>query len=163
MAVSIESELFYKVISEETGLDITEEYELPNCIKTLSKKQKEFDKIAQAYEQVQETGYGIVMPTIDELTLDEPQIIKQSGKYGIKLRASAPSIHMMKIFTQTEVTPIVGSEQQSEELVSYLLENLTKIRKKSGRVTYSENQFTNSLTRDFTTSCTECLPMPEGG
>lgn len=121
MAVSIESELFYKVISEETGLDITEEYELLNCIKTLSQKQKEFDKIAQAYEQVQETGYGIVMPTIDELTLDEPQIIKQSGKYGIKLRASAPSIHMMKIFTQTEVTPIVGSEQQSEELVSYLL------------------------------------------
>lgn len=121
MAISIESELFYKVISEETGLDITEEYELLNCIKTLSQKQKEFDKIAQAYEQVQETGYGIVMPTIDELTLDEPQIIKQSGKYGIKLRASAPSIHMMKIFTQTEVTPIVGSEQQSEELVSYLL------------------------------------------
>lgn len=121
MAVSIESELFYKVISEETGLDITEEYELLNCIKTLSQKQKEFDKIAQAYEQVQETGYGIVMPTIDELTLDEPQIIKQSGKYGIKLRASTPSIHMMKIFTQTEVTPIVGSEQQSEELVSYLL------------------------------------------
>lgn len=121
MTVSIKSELFYKVISEETGLDITEEYELLNCIKTLSQKQKEFDKIAQAYEQVQETGYGIVMPTIDELTLDEPQIIKQSGKYGIKLRASAPSIHMMKIFTQTEVTPIVGSEQQSEELVSYLL------------------------------------------
>ena len=121
IAVSIESELFYKVISEETGLEITEEYELLNCIKTLSQKQKEFDKIAQAYEQVQETGYGIVMPTIDELTLDEPQIIKQSGKYGIKLRASAPSIHMMKIFTQTEVTPIVGSEQQSEELVSYLL------------------------------------------
>ena len=121
MAVSIRGELFYKVIYEETGLEITEEYELLNCIKTLSQKQKEFDKIAQAYEQVQETGYGIVMPTIDELTLDEPQIIKQSGKYGIKLRASAPSIHMMKIFTQTEVTPIVGSEQQSEELVSYLL------------------------------------------
>ena len=91
------------------------------CYLNIPEKQKEFDKIAQAYEQVQETGYGIVMPTIDELTLDEPQIIKQSGKYGIKLRASAPSIHMMKIFTQTEVTPIVGSEQQSEELVSYLL------------------------------------------
>ena len=72
-------------------------------------------------EQVEETGYGIVMPTIDQLTLDEPQIIKQSGKYGIKLRASAPSIHMMRIETQTEVTPIVGSEQQSEELVLYML------------------------------------------
>ena len=92
-----------------------------DSINSLSEKQKEFDKIARAYEQVKETGYGIVMPTIDQLTLDEPQIIKQSGKYGIKLRASAPSIHMMKIETQTEVTPIVGSEQQSEELVNYLL------------------------------------------
>ena len=68
-----------------------------------------------------ETGYGIVMPTIDELSLEEPQIIKQSGKYGIRLKASAPSIHMMRVETKTEVTPIVGSEQQSEELVSYLL------------------------------------------
>ena len=104
---------------------------LQNCIKTLSQKQKEFDKIAQAYEQVQETGYGIVMPTIDELTLDEPQIIKQSGKYGIKLRASAPSIHMMKVNTNTEVAPLVGSESQSEDLVMYLLkefeENPTQI------------------------------------
>ena len=89
----------------------------------LSKKQKEFNKIAAAYEQVQETGYGIVMPTLEELTLDEPQIIKQSGKYGVKLSASAPSIHMMKINTKTQVTPIVGSEQQSQELVEYLLKD----------------------------------------
>ena len=113
--------LFYKVLSEQTGLDICGELDLMNTLSDLSAKQAEFDKIAKAYEQVEETGYGIVMPTIDQLTLDEPQIIKQSGKYGIKLRASAPSIHMMRIETQTEVTPIVGSEQQSEELVSYLL------------------------------------------
>jgi len=113
--------LFYKVLSEQTGLDIGGELDLMNTLSDLSAKQAEFDKIAKAYEQVEETGYGIVMPTIDQLTLDEPQIIKQSGKYGIKLRASAPSIHMMRIETQTEVTPIVGSEQQSEELVSYLL------------------------------------------
>ena len=113
--------LFYKVLSEQTGLDIGGELDLMNTLSDLSAKQAEFDKIAKAYEQVEETGYGIVMPTIDQLTLDEPQIIKQSGKYVIKLRASAPSIHMMRIETQTEVTPIVGSEQQSEELVSYLL------------------------------------------
>ena len=113
--------LFYKVLSEQTGLDIGGELDLMNTLSKLSAKQAEFDKIAKAYEQVEETGYGIVMPTIDQLTLDEPQIIKQSGKYGIKLRASAPSIHMMRIETKTEVTPIVGSEQQSEELVSYLL------------------------------------------
>ncbi len=121
MAVSINPDLFYKVLSEQTGLDISDECALLKCIGDLSQKQKEFDKIAQAYEQVKETGYGIVMPTIDELSLEEPQIIKQSGKYGIRLKASAPSIHMMKVETNTEVTPIVGSEQQSEELVSYLL------------------------------------------
>ena len=109
------------MLSEQTGLDIPDERGLMESIQTLAQKQREFDKIARAYDQVKETGYGIVMPTIDELTLEEPQIIKQSGKYGIRLKASAPSIHMMRVSTQTEVTPIVGSEQQSEELVSYLL------------------------------------------
>ena len=68
-----------------------------------------------------ETGYGIVMPSMEELTLEEPEIIKQGGRYGIRLRANAPSVHMMKTTIKTEITPIVGSEQQSEELVSYLL------------------------------------------
>lgn len=121
ICIEIRPDLFYKVLSEQTGLEIGDECDLMNTLNELSQKQSEFDKIAKAYDQVRETGYGIVMPTIDQLTLDEPQIIKQSGKYGIKLRASAPSIHMMKIETQTEVTPIVGSEQQSEELVTYLL------------------------------------------
>lgn len=121
IGIDIDTSLFYKVLSEQTGIEIQDECELFNCIKKLSQKQKEFDKIAQAYDQVQESGYGIVMPTIEELSLEEPEIIKQSGKYGIRLKASAPSIHMMKIYTKTEVTPIVGSEQQSEELVSYLL------------------------------------------
>ena len=121
VTVNVEPDLFYKVLSEQTGLDISDECGLMSSLQTLSAKQREFDKIAQAYEQVRETGYGIVMPTIDELHLDEPQIIRQSGKYGIRLKASAPSIHLMRVETQTEVTPIVGSEQQSEELVSYLL------------------------------------------
>ena len=121
ISVVLKPELFFRVLSEETGLDISDELGLMRSMESLSAKQREYDKIAQAYEQVRETGYGIVMPTIDELTLDEPQIIKQSGKYGIRLKASAPSIHLMRVETQTEVTPIVGSEQQSEELVSYLL------------------------------------------
>ena len=121
LKLNLPHELFYRVLSEQTGLDISDECDLMQCVGELSQKQTEFDKIAQAYEQVKETGYGIVMPAIDELTLDEPKIIKQSGKYGVKLKASAPSIHMMRVETQTEVTPIVGSEQQSEELVSYLL------------------------------------------
>lgn len=121
ISVTLAPDLFYKVLSQQTGLEISSEAQLMKSLAELSAKQAEFDKIAQAYEQVRETGYGIVMPEIDELKLDEPQIIRQNGKYGIKLRASAPSIHLMRIETQTEVTPIVGSEQQSEELVSYLL------------------------------------------
>lgn len=131
VSVAITGSLFYKVLSEQTGIEITDECSLMDSITDLSKKQKEFDKIAVAYKQVQETGYGIVMPTMEELSLEEPKIIKQSGKYGIKLSASAPSIHMMKVNTKTQVTPIVGSEQQSQELVEYLLkefeENPVKI------------------------------------
>jgi stage IV sporulation protein A len=121
ISVLIEPDLFYKVLSEKTGLEISNESALLESIFKLSDMQKEYDKIAQAYEQVLDSNYGIVMPTMEELSLEEPQIIKQNGKYGIRLRASAPSIHMMKIMTTTEVTPIVGSEQQSQELVSYLL------------------------------------------
>lgn len=131
IAVAVPSTLFYKTLSERTGLEIKDECTLLNCVSELSDKQREFDKLAAAYKQVQETGYGIVMPTMDELSLEEPQIIRQSGKYGIRLRASAPSIHMMRVNTKTEVTPIVGSEQQSQELVAYMLkefeENPVKI------------------------------------
>ena len=102
-----------------------------DSIMELANIKKKYDQIASAYDDVQQTGYGIVMPTLEELTLQEPEIIKQSGKYGIRLKASAPSIHLMKTQITTEVTPIVGSEQQSEELVSYLLnefeEDPTKI------------------------------------
>lgn len=131
VSVAIPKKFFYNVLAERTGLDIRDECSLLDCISELSEKQREFDKIAMAYKQVQDTGYGIVMPTMEELSLEEPQIIKQSGKYGIRLKASAPSIHMMKVNTKTEVTPIVGSEQQSQELVAYMLkefeENPAKI------------------------------------
>ena len=95
------------------------------------KCQKKFEKLEQAYEDVMTTGYGIVLPDTEELSLEEPEIIKQNGKYGIRLKATAPSIHMMRTEINTEIAPIVGSEQQSEELVMYLLkefeENPTEI------------------------------------
>ncbi|MDQ5983501.1 MAG: Stage IV sporulation protein A [Eubacteriales bacterium SKADARSKE-1] len=129
--LNLKDSLFYKVLSEKTNLDITNEGMLLDSILELSKIKERYDKISSAYEDVSETGYGIVMPSTDELTLEEPEIIKQGGKYGIRLRATAPSIHMLKTNIATEVTPIVGSEQQSEELVNYLLkefeENPSKI------------------------------------
>lgn len=123
--------LFFKVLSEKTELQVSDESELLAQLVEMTEIKKKFQKLQQAYEDVQETGYGIVMPDVEELTLEEPQILKQSGKYGIRLKATAPSIHMMRTEIFTEITPIVGSEQQSEELVLYLLkefeENPVKI------------------------------------
>ncbi len=129
--LSVQPSLFYKVLGEKTGFDIPDEKSLLECMLSLSQIKREYEKINEAYSNVKENGYGIVMPTMEELKLEEPEIIKQGGKYGIRLKASAPSVHMIKTNITTEVTPIVGSEQQSEELVMYLLkefeENPSKI------------------------------------
>ena len=97
----------------------------------LADMKTKYMKVKDAMEEVEATGYGIIMPDIEELTLEEPEIMKQGGRYGVRLRASAPSIHMMKADITTEVNPIVGSERQSEDLVMYLLsefeENPVKI------------------------------------
>ena len=90
-------------------------------MKSLSGIKHEYDKISFALQEVKETGYGIVSPTIDELSLEEPEIVKQGSKFGVRLRASAPSIHMIRADIETEVSPIVGTEKQSEDLVHYLL------------------------------------------
>lgn len=121
ISVTMQQELFYKVLTEYTGLEIANEQELMGCITQLSQIKGKYERIRGALEEVEATGYGIVMPTLDELTLEEPEIVKQGGRYGVKLKASAPSIHMMRANITTEVAPIVGSESQSEELVMYLL------------------------------------------
>ena len=92
-----------------------------SLMRNLAKTKQEYDKISAALEEVKSTGYGIVSPGIDELALEEPEIVKQGSKFGVRLRASAPSIHMIRADIETTVSPIVGSEKQSEELVHYLL------------------------------------------
>ena len=119
--VELQESLFYQMISEITNMDISSEGDLFSCITNFAKVKKQYDKMAYALHEVNERGYGIVSPGIDDLILEEPEIVKQGQKYGVKLRAKAPSIHMMKINTETEVSPIVGSEKQSEDLVKYLL------------------------------------------
>ena len=81
----------------------------------------EYDKFKDALKQVEETGYGVVYPTLNDMKLEEPQMVKQGGRFGVKLKASAPSLHLMQVDINTEVSPIVGSEQQSEDLVNYLM------------------------------------------
>lgn len=128
--VAFHNDLFYKVLGEVTGIEIDGEAGLMPCMIELAEIKKKFSKIQGALEEVAATGYGIVMPSLDELTLEEPEIVKQGGKYGVKLKASAPSIHLMQANITTEVNPIVGSERQSEELVMYLLKEFEENPKK---------------------------------
>lgn len=121
LLLDVSRELLYKIIKEITTLDIDDDSKLLSNLITLSKSQKEYEKIKNALDEVEATGYGIVMPGIEELKLQEPEIMKQGGRYGVKLRASAPSIHMMKADITTEISPIVGTEKQSEDLVMCLL------------------------------------------
>ncbi len=121
MDMQLDGSLFYRVVAETTGLDIGGEQELLSCLMDLAEIKKKYEKVQYALEEVEATGYGIVMPSIEELTLEEPEIVKQGGQYGVRLKAAAPSIHMMKASIQTEIAPTVGSEKQSEDLVMYLL------------------------------------------
>ena len=121
ISINLMDELFYKVLTEISGVEISNEGDLFSTITTLANTKKEYDKIAYALEQVKATGYGIVTPSMDELILDEPEIVKQGSRFGVKLKAKAPSIHLIKAEIETEVSPLVGSEKQSEELVNYLL------------------------------------------
>lgn len=108
--------LFFKIIGESTGLEIENESDLMPQILSLVSFKKRFERFSSALEEAQEGGYGIVMPLVNELRLEQPEIIKQGGKYGVKLKASAPAIHIMKTTVNAEVAPIVGSQKQSQEL-----------------------------------------------
>ena len=121
LEITLQEELFYQVLTEITGVDVQNEADLFSTISNLASVKKEYDKVAIALEEVKQKGYGIVTPTMEELILDEPEMVKQGSRFGVRLRAKAPSIHMIRADIETEVSPIVGSEKQSEELVNYLL------------------------------------------
>ena len=119
--MELPDELFYKILGEQSGFDIGSQQGLMTLMRDLAQMKKEYDRVEFALHEVREKGYGVVYPTTEEMTLDEPKIVKQGGRFGVKLKASAPSIHMMRAEIETEVSPIVGTEKQSEELVHYLL------------------------------------------
>ncbi len=133
--------LFYKTVGEMTDLEIENEEQLISQMIELSRVKREYEKVEQALKDVEEKGYGIVTPRLEDLKLEEPEITKQQGSYGVKLKASAPSVHMIKATIQTELNPIVGTEQQSEELIKFMLrefeEDPTKI--------WESNMFGTSL------------------
>ena len=119
--LGFDDELYYSVLSELTGFDISDERSLISLLRELSEAKSRYERVAEALNMAEDKGYGIVMPTIDDLHLEEPQIVKQSGGYGVKLTASAQSIHLIRANIETVINPIVGTEAQSEELVRYML------------------------------------------
>lgn len=121
VSLTINPDLFYKVLTEMSGQTVSNEYELFSAFSQFAKIKTDYDKIAPAIEEVKAKGYGIITPGINDLVLDEPEMVKQGSKYGVKLKAKAPSIHLIKTDVETEISPIVGSEKQSEDLVKYLL------------------------------------------
>lgn len=121
VSLTMRDRLYYDVIGELTGLTVAGECELIEKVRELAAVKAKYERVAQALADVNERGYGIVMPEVEDLRLEEPQIVKQSGGYGVKLRAAAQSIHLIRADIEAEINPMVGTEQQSEDLVRYLL------------------------------------------
>ena len=112
--------LFYKVLSNQCGTPIQDDFHLVRYIKELAFAKTQYDKLAKALDEVDENGYGVVVPKLDSMVLEAPQVVKQGGRYGVKIKATAPSLHIMKVDVETEINPLVGTEEQSKDLVQYL-------------------------------------------
>ncbi|MFB0919619.1 MAG: stage IV sporulation protein A, partial [Oscillospiraceae bacterium] len=123
LRIELPRELYYRTLSEESGLNITNDGDLILLLCELSKTKAEYDKVSSALRDVREKGYGVVMPSANEMVLQEPEIVRQGGKYKVILRAGAPAIHMMMTKVETEVSPAVGGEHASEEILGFLLQN----------------------------------------
>jgi stage IV sporulation protein A len=141
LQIDAQDGLFYRILSDATGLDIDGDYKLIGMMKNMARIKKEYERVEYALHEVKLKGYGIVTPTIDEMTLEEPEIIKQGNRFGVKLKASAPSIHMIRADIETEIAPLVGTEKQSEELVNYLLK---EFESEPGKI-WESNIFGKSL------------------
>ncbi len=120
--ITLPERLFYEILSRQTGIPIRNDGELIQCLTTLAGVKAEYDKIADALSSVRATGYGIVMPTLADMALEKPEMVKKGSSYGIKLKAGAPSIHMIRVDIDTEISPMVGDERQSKNLVEFLSE-----------------------------------------
>ena len=122
LRLNVPHTLFFQTLSEETGIAIQDDGDLFRQLTELAGIKRRYDRVSAALDDVQRNGYGIVVPTIDELSLEEPEIVKQGGRYGVRLKASAPSIHMLRADIKTVLSPIVGNEKQSEEMINFLLQ-----------------------------------------
>ncbi len=121
--MDIDESLYYKNISDLTGVEITGEYQLISMIRQLSEVKKEYEKVSEAIASVKQKGYGVVVPSMADIQIEDPELIHHGNKFGVKLKASSPSIHMIRANVETEIAPIIGSEEQAKDLVTYIKEN----------------------------------------
>ncbi|HCM13194.1 MAG TPA: stage IV sporulation protein A, partial [Lachnospiraceae bacterium] len=121
--VEFDDMYYYKILSDLIGVPISGEYQLISTLRELAAKKAEFEKVSYAVEQVRAKGYGVVSPVKEEIKIEEPEVLKHGNKYGVKIKATAPSIHLIKADILTEVAPIVGTEEQAKDLINYITEN----------------------------------------
>lgn len=124
--LEVKRDLFYQILGEECGQEIKDDSHLVEVVKSLVEAKRQYDKIEGAMAEVQSRGYGVVQPVLSEMQLEKPELVQQGSKFGVRLRASAPSMHIVKVDVQTEVSPIVGTEEQSQDFLNHLLEEYDK-------------------------------------
>jgi stage IV sporulation protein A len=141
ITISLKEGLFFRIIGEVSGYDVNGDYQLISLVRDLAQSKREYDKVRDALKDVKEFGYGMVAPSVEEIRLEEPEIAKQGNKFGVKLRASAPSLHIIRCDIETEIAPIIGTEKQSEEFIRYFMEEFENNPQKI----WESNMFGKSL------------------
>lgn len=122
VSVSMQDSLYYQILSEMTGTEIKSEYQLISLVSEMSHLKQEYQAVAAAIASVRQTGYGVITPTKQEIQMEEPVLIRQGNKYGVKIKAVSPSVHLIRAEIETEIAPVVGSEEQAKDLISYMKE-----------------------------------------
>ncbi len=140
MRIDVDDKFYYEFLSDITGMTITSEYQMIDRLKSLSAKKQEYEKVEDAIASVFARGYGVVTPSLGDISMEEPELITHAGKYGVKIRANSPSVHMIKANIETEIAPIVGSKEQAEDLIAYIKDGEASVE---GR--WSANIFGKSL------------------
>ena len=121
--VQVKDEYYYKILSEMSGIQMESEYDLIHTMKELAAMKKQYVKVQSALEAVRDTGYGVVVPELDEIQIEDPSVIRQGSKFGVRIKSKSPSVHMIKAEIETEIAPIVGTEQQAKDLIQYIGES----------------------------------------
>ncbi len=155
--VMTRGDLFYQVIEELTGFTISGEHHLLRIMQDLSVAKREYDKLSDALEMVKEKGYAVVAPQVDEMVLEEPEIIRTGSKFGVRLKATAPSLHIIRTDVQAEIAPILGTEKQSEELIQYLMKEFEGEPERIWRTNLFGKSL-NSLVREGIQNKLSCMP-----